>query len=89
MIYAIIYVIGIILYAIIGSLLFEPIEGDYEIVCGEPVERDEFIQQLDMITRAFIWPVAVGFLILISPILLIQKLSDFIIKKKKEKQNTD
>lgn len=82
----IIYFVIVILYVIIGTIFFKPLEGDWEMVNGVPCEKDADCQRGEMIARALFWPLTFAFVICISPIILMDKLSDYIENKKKSGQ---
>lgn len=82
----IIYFVITILYVIIGTIVFKPLEGDWEMVNGVPCEKDADCQRGEMIARAFFWPLILTVVICFSPIILLVKLSDYIENKEKKEQ---
>ncbi len=82
-----IYILIVILYIVVGSYLFTYIEDDWEFVHGEPVKKSEGTQRIEMVARAFFWPIVLITIVVLLPSILADRLSEKIINKKKEIRN--
>ena len=83
------YFVIAIIYIIIGSITFKPLEGDYEIdMDGNAYERDEETQRSEMVARGLLWPISLSIIVIMSPIVLVDRLSKKIIEKRNGKENS-
>lgn len=82
-----IYILVVILYIVVGSYLFTYKEDDWELVCNKPIKKSKETQRIEMIARAFFWPIVLITVIVLLPSILADRLSERIINKKKEIRN--
>lgn len=76
MIYAIIYIIGFVIAAVLMPMICPYKDGSFKIIDGYavPISREEW--KIDNAARAFVWPIALAAVILLLPCVLISAFCD-------------
>lgn len=77
-IYAIIYFVGVIICAFLFPRLFPYQEGDWELIDGVLVEKDESQHKIDNSARVMLWPLVVAFIAMLAPIVILDAIASII-----------
>lgn len=77
-IYAIIYFVGVIICSFLFPRLFPYTEGDFELIDGVFVEKSESQHKADNSTRTILWPLVVAFLVILTPIVILDAIASMI-----------
>lgn len=77
-IYAIIYFVGVIICAFLFPRLFPYPEGDWKLIDGVLVEKDESQHKIDNSARVMLWPLVVAFMAILTPIVILDSIASRI-----------
>lgn len=77
-IFAIIYLVGFIICSFLFPRLFPYTGGDFERIDGVLVKKSESQHKADNSTRAILWPLVVAFLVILTPIVILDSIASRI-----------
>lgn len=83
-IYAIIYFVGVIICSFLFPRLFPYTGGDFEYIDGVLVEKNESQHKADNSARVMLWPLVVAFLVILTPIVILDAIASKIYDNSKK-----
>lgn len=80
-----IYLLGAFIYCLINHNRIDTVEGGW----GDLGPYESTVESIDIVFESMLWPFYLSFILIISPVLILQKITEFIHKKSIESKETD